>query len=110
MKLRRTPILVAALLLLALLGCSKVESQLVGKWQNERLPETVQFFDNKTGVFEVKDNPSLPFKWSVEGDKRIKLDIVIAGVSRSLTGRMDKDVFILEGNNQQAIYRKVNGH
>lgn len=107
MKLRRTPILVAALLILALLGCSKVESKFVGKWQNEHLPETVQFLNDKTGVFEVKDNPSVPFKWSVIDDNRIKLDITLSGATKSLTGKLDKDVFILGDQNQQAIYRKI---
>lgn len=107
MNMRKTLTLLPALLLLALLGCSKVESHLVGKWQNEHLPETVQFFDNKTGIFEVKDKPSIPFKWSVEADKRIKLDFVVGGIPKSLSGTVEKDEFILGNGADQARYARI---
>lgn len=98
--------LAIAVLLLAVLGCSRPESKLVGKWQNENLPETLEFLANKTGVFEERTRPPLPFKWSME-DNRVRLDIIIGGTTQPLTGELSNDLFIMRNGNLQATYRKM---
>ena len=107
MNVRRTLSLIPLLIVSILTGCGNGDSQLIGKWQNENLPETVQFMKNKTGVFEVRDNPSLPFKWSLEDGNRIRLEFVVGGASKTLQGTIVKDEFFLRNAGQQAVYRKI---
>lgn len=106
MKSWKIAIPAIAVVLLAVTGCSKTESKLVGKWQNERLPETVEFFDNKSGVFEEQNKPPLPFKWSAQ-DNQVKLDVAIGGAVKTLNGELNKDVFVLKSGNLTASYRKI---
>ncbi len=54
--------LVAAAIVLGIMivsGCKNGESMLIGKWKNISLEEIVVFKKDKTGTFEVKNNPSL---------------------------------------------------
>src|SRR5512146_3421279 len=88
-------------------GCAKGESALVGTWANAQLPETIEFKNDRTGVFVVKDKPSLPFKWAVADNGRVKLDIDIQGTVRTLYGKLDNGAFVMETNGQTATYRKT---
>ncbi len=87
-------------------GCAKGEVTLVGTWANVQLPETIEFKNDRTGIFVVKDKPSLPFKWTVADDGRVKLDIDVQGTVRTLYGKLDKGAFVMENNGQKATYRK----
>ena len=88
-------------------GCAKTENSLVGAWNNVQSPETVTFRADKSGVFVVKDRPSLAFSWSIIDSNRVRIDINFQGNVRTLHGRLDGDSFILEGTGQQATYRKA---
>lgn len=106
MKSWRITGLAVAMLLLAVMGCSRTESKLVGKWQNENLPETLEFFENKTGVFEERSRPPLPFTWSAQ-DNKVRLDVVIAGKTQPLTGELENDLFVMRNGNLKASYKKI---
>ncbi|GEM_PF-5924219 len=91
-----------------ILGCNKTSSDLIGLWGNVQTPETVAFRADKSGVFVVKDRPSLAFTWSiVDNTNRVRIDIDFQGKIRTLTGRLEGEEFILEGTGQQATYHKV---
>ncbi len=88
-------------------GCAKSEVGLVGTWANVQLPETIEFKSDQTGVFVVKDKPSLPFKWAVADKGRVKLDIDVQGTVRTLYGKLDDGTFVMESDGQKATYRKT---
>ena len=88
-------------------GCAKSENSLIGVWSNVQTAETVSFRADKSGVFDVKDRPSLAFTWTTIDNNRVKIDINYQGNIRTLLGRLDGDSFILEGTGQQATYRRA---
>jgi hypothetical protein len=88
-------------------GCSKTENSLIGVWNNVQSPESVAFRADKSGVFVVKDKPSLAFTWTTIDSNRVKIEVNFQGNVRTLHGRLDGDSFILEGTGQQATYRKA---
>lgn len=88
-------------------GCAKGEVGLVGTWANVQLPETIEFKGDQTGVFVVKDKPSLPFKWTVVDNGRVKMDIDVQGTVRILYGKLDNGAFVMENDGQKAVYRKT---
>ncbi|RII25754.1 MAG: hypothetical protein CXR31_12115 [Geobacter sp.] len=90
-------------------GCNKNESRLVGKWRNQSLPEIVEFKNDKTGTFIVKDGSPLSFTWKIVKGDNVQLDIPYQGKVRSLTGSVDKNVFVLNGQGEQAVYMKMEG-
>jgi hypothetical protein len=91
-----------------ILGCNKTGNDLIGVWNNVQTPESVSFRADKSGIFVVKDRPSLAFTWStVDNTNRVKIDIAFQGRVRTLNGRVEGENFILEGTGQQATYRKV---
>lgn len=90
-----------------LFGCSKAENRLVGKWKNQSLPEIVEFRNDKTGIFIVKDSPALPFNWTIESGNSVRVDIPYQGQIRSLSGSMEKNVIILNGTGEQAVYVRM---
>ncbi len=101
---------VAKLLIVAVLfvcGCAKSEVSLTGTWANVRAPETVEFKNDNTGLFVVKDRPSLPFKWVVAADGRVKMDIAFMGTTRTLYGKIDNGALVVENAGQKESYRKV---
>lgn len=106
MKSWRLASLAVAVLLLVVIGCSRTESKLVGKWQNENLPETLEFLDNKTGIFEERNRPPLPFKWSIQ-DNKVRLDVAIGGTAQPLMGELNNGLFVMRNGNLQATYRKM---
>jgi len=107
MKVRFYANIFLTFFLLAVIGCSKTESRLIGKWQNTKMQEVVEFRNDKSGVFDVVGAPPVPFKWSVMQDDGIKLDFVVMGTPKVLMGKLDKGLFILEGNQMEATYRKL---
>jgi hypothetical protein len=88
-------------------GCAKTDNSLIGVWNNVQSPESVAFRADKSGVFVVKDRPSLAFTWTTIDKNQVKIDINFQGNVRTLHGRLDGDSFILEGAGQQATYRKA---
>ena len=108
MKLLRTALLMVCVVALScLVGCSKADTRLVGKWKNQSLPEIVEFKNDKTGIFLVKDNPPLSFTWTIVKGDNVKIDISYQGQVRSLTGSVEKDVFVLNGQGEQALYVRM---
>ena len=91
---------------LSFLGC-KQGNDVTGKWKNINLPETLEFRQDKTGIFIVQNNPNLPFKWKVLDNGKIELDINFMGNPRTLYGKMEKNTFILTGNGEQAVYSRI---
>jgi hypothetical protein len=99
-------IVLVAVAVVFVVACAKKEDSLIGVWSNVQTAESVAFRADKSGVFVVKDRPSLAFTWTVVENNRVKIDINFQGNVRTLFGRLDGDSFILEGSGQQAIYRK----
>lgn len=88
-------------------GCARSEVSPSGTWANVRAPETVEFRGDKTGIFVVKDRPSLPFKWVIAPDGRVKMDIVYMGATRTLYGTINDGTLVVENAGQKETYRKV---
>ncbi len=108
MKFLRTALLIVCVVTLScLVGCSKADSRLVGKWKNQSLPEIVEFKSNNTGIFVVKDSPALPFTWTIVKGNEVRIDIPFQGQIRSLPGRVEKNVFTLNGQGEQAVYVRM---
>ncbi len=99
--------LAAVVLLLIIVACSNAEKKVVGKWQHERLAETIEFFDDKTGIFDVKDNPSLAFRWSLPDEHHVKLEFRIANETKLLIGTIDKNTIMLKADSRQETYKKI---
>lgn len=108
--MRRVKVVVLMVVLAALCvvfsGC-KQGGDVVGKWKNVNIPETIEFKKDMSGVFTVQNNPSLPFRWKDAGDGKIELDINFRGTVRTLYGKVDKNTFVLTGNGEQAVYNRV---
>ncbi|GFE59084.1 hypothetical protein [Geobacter sp. AOG1] len=105
--LKMALLMVCVVSLSCLVGCSKADTRLVGKWKNQSLPEIVEFKSDKTGIFLVKDSPSLPFTWTVVKGSEVRIDIPFQGQVRSLTGSVEKNVFTLNGQGEQAVYVRM---
>ena len=88
-------------------GCAKSGTDPVGVWSNIQTPESVEFKADKSGLFVVKDQPSLAFTWAAVDNNRVKVDINFHGTVRTLLGRVEGDMFILEGSGQKATYRRA---
>ena len=96
-----------AIAILALCGCNRPGKELMGKWANTAMQETVEFKADNSGVFQVQGMPSLPFSWKMLDKERIVLDVPFQGKSKTLYGRLTGDSFMLEGEGgQQAVYRR----
>ncbi len=98
-------LVIAASLLVC--GCAKSGSGPVGVWSNTQTPETVEFKADRSGVFVVKDQPSLAFTWTTLDNNRVKVDISFHGSVRTLLGRVDGDDFVLDGSGQRATYHRM---
>lgn len=107
MTIHRYAALLPALSLLIFIGCSKIDSKLIGKWQNVNLNEVVEFHKDKTGVIGVSGKPPLTFRWTVLADDRLRLEVDVMGKPRTLTGKLDKETFVLELDQMNAVYRKI---
>ncbi len=88
-------------------GCARSGDNLVGVWANTQTPETVEFKTDHSGIFVVRNQPSLAFTWVTLDNNRVKVDISFQGRVQSLMGRVDGDDFFLEGSGQRATYHRV---
>jgi len=102
-----TLLMVSVVVFSCLVGCSKADTRLVGKWKNQSLPEIVEFKNDKTGIFLVKDSPPLSFTWTIESGDNVRIDIPYQGKVQSLSGNVDKNVFVLNGKGEQALYVRM---
>jgi hypothetical protein len=108
MKLFRMALFLGCIaVIFSVAGCNKDNNRIVGKWKNQSLQEIVEFKSDKTGIFLVKGSPSLPFRWTMATDDNVKIDIPYQGESRTLMGNLEKDMFILNGQGEQAIYVRM---
>jgi hypothetical protein len=98
---------VAIVLFLFVFGCTLSEHNPTGTWENVQTPETVEFKSDQTGIFVVKDKPSLPFKWALVENGKVKMDINIHGMIKTLYGKVDNGSFVMESDGVKATYRKV---
>lgn len=104
---RMALLMVCVVAVSCLVGCSKADTRLVGKWKNQSLPEIVEFKSDKTGIFLVKDSPPLSFTWAIESGDNVRIDIPYQGKIQSLSGNVDKNVFVLNGKGEQALYVRM---
>lgn len=102
-----TPLKLLLVAVVFICSCARGGNSPIGLWSNVQTPETVAFRADRSGVFEVKDRPSLAFTWTSMDDARVKIDIRFQGGVRTLLGRVEGENFILEGTGQQATYHKV---
>jgi hypothetical protein len=78
------------LVMVSVLGCSKPESKIVGKWKSET--EVIEFRSNKTGVVHLgTQRNNLPsdveFRWSMIKGKQFKVEMIVPGAVTPPTGR-----------------------
>lgn len=90
-------------LLLPVLGCSKPESSLVGKWASEKTATVMEFNSDKTGVIHPRSGtnlpPSIDFKWTMEGADQFRVEMTLPGAAAAPTGvgrLVEKDSMIFE--------------
>ena len=108
--MKRLLLLFVSFTTLALCGCNRSGKELVGKWSNAAMPETVEFKADNSGTFQVQGAPSLPFAWKMTNKERVELNVPFQGQSRTLHGRLSGDSLMLEGEGQQqAVYRRSSG-
>lgn len=91
------------LLLLSVLGCSKPESRLIGKWINEKTSSVMEFNSDKTGVIHQRTRADIPpdisFNWTMVGKDQFTVQVSLPGAQSppAARGRLEaKDTFILE--------------
>lgn len=81
---------VVFLLLLSIMGCSKPESKLVGKWKSDKTSTIMEFKNNKTGVIHPSPRSNLPpdieFKWTILNDDLFKVEMSVPGASTPPAG------------------------
>lgn len=91
--------LVVIICCLAVVGCGKPESVIIGKWVGKT--GSFEFFKDKTGI--VNPSPgqaglptNVPFKWSIVGDDEVRMLMPIGG-GRTIFGKLEnKKILIVE--------------
>lgn len=98
------------LLLISVVGCSKPESKLVGKWRSDKTSTTMEFNDNKTGVIHPSPRANLPpnltFRWTLLNDDLFKVEVNVPGSSSppAGVGKLESgDTFVLEDDTFKKI-------
>jgi hypothetical protein len=93
------------LVLMLVLGCSRPESRLVGKWMNEKTSSTIEFNKDKTGAIYQRNSPNLPpnipFKWTMLKDDEFQVEVGAPGSTNAPAahGRLTtKDTLLLEND------------
>jgi hypothetical protein len=105
MRLFSIKSLALLLLLIPLVGCSKPESKMVGKWANEKTSSSIEFNSNKTGVIHQRTQAGLPsdlaFTWTMLDDKQFKVEVIVPGAPSAPTalGKLEgSDTLVLEND------------
>ena len=83
----------------AMAGCSKPESRLIGKWVGQS--GTIEFFANKSGVIsprgEVTGLPAnVRFHWDMPAEDSVRIELSQSGGKSSLGKLVDKKVLVVE--------------
>lgn len=110
MKFVKIRIYALLVLLVAVVGCSKPESKLVGAWKNVKTASSIEFNKDHTGVILQRTNPQLPpnitFKWSMVKDNEFVVEVPIEGKTGApqARGRIEKDDTIVLDND---VFTKV---
>jgi hypothetical protein len=85
-----------SILLLAAFGCSKPESQIIGKWIGKT--GVFDFSKDRTGVINpigVVDLPrNVSFKWSLQGKDIVKIDVG-PPIGKTYFGRLQNNKTII---------------
>lgn len=109
--MRLANILVALLLVGPAFGCSRPESQLIGKWAEEGMNDPVnyffEFFSDKTVIMK---GPDYPFSgtWSILSNGRIKADFEMPyGGKMAVLGKLDEKTFIVDLDGETVKFARI---
>lgn len=96
------------MLLVFAFSCSKPGSELVGTWDNAKVPEVVEFKPDGTGTFYYPNNlnPPLNFVWKKTAENSYSLEVTYMGSNRILTGTLKDKTLSLTSNVGIEIYNK----
>ena len=94
-----------------LIGCSKSGPDIIGTWNNAKVPETVEFRANGTGTFLYanQQNPPLSFTWRQTGDNTYLLEIPFQGSKKNLMATVKGKTLNLESDLGNELYNKQGG-
>ncbi len=100
-----------ALLMLAFmlaLGCAKAGPKIEGAWDNAKVPETVEFKTDGTGMFTYpnKQNPPLTFSWKHTVKNSYVLEVNFNGTSKTLTATVSDKGMEIESTMGKELYQR----
>lgn len=97
----------AALFSLALLmyGCSK-GPDVVGTWENTKVPEIIEFKADKTGQIQGQNVQPLSFTWQEIDKNKYSLVVNFMGPKKELIGTVQNKSLTLESSIGKETYRK----
>lgn len=95
-------------LMLVTAGCHKRTPELVGIWNNNKVPEVVEFKSDGSGVFSYQgnSNPPLKFVWKEKGKNTYLLSIDYLGSRKELLATVQNKSLVLESNTGKEFYSK----
>jgi len=98
-------ILLLMVLLIPVLGCSKPESKVAGKWINEKTSSSIEFNSDKTGVIHQRTQvglpPDLAFRWKMVNDGQFEVEVTVPGnpTPSKATGKLEgNDILVLQND------------
>ncbi len=91
--------------LMAVLGCSKPESKLIGTWVNEKTSSSIEFNKDHTGAIFQRTNPNMPpnipFRWTMLEGNNFRVEVGEPGAANApvANGMLEgKDTLKLEND------------
>ena len=98
----------AALIITLTLGCAKGDPEIVGRWDNIKAPESVEFKPDGTGVFTYQNsqNPPLVFVWSQAIKNSYILDINFMGSRKNLTATIRSGTLGIVSTTGEELYQR----
>ncbi len=90
------------------LGCTKTGPEIVGAWENIKVPEIVEFKPDGTGVFTYPNsqNPPLVFSWLQAVKNSYILNVDFMGSRKTLTATISDKRLSIESTLGKELYQK----
>ena len=104
--IRRSLPIFVVLLLLCAFGCSSKEKELVGTWNNNFVPETLEFRADKTGTIIPVDQRRMEFTWQESANHKYSLDLNFRGQKTVLNAIVQDNTLTLESSTGKETYTK----
>lgn len=95
-------------LMLVTAGCRRGTPGLVGIWNNNKVPEMVEFKSDGSGIFSYQgnSNPPLKFVWKKKGEHTYLLNIDYLGSRKELLATVQNTSLVVESTTGKEFYSK----